>query len=91
MSQEISLTGPHKDFESIKKVDENGVEYWTARELMSVLGYETWRRFEDVIKRAQQACINSRQFPQDHFADVGKMVTIGSSTRRQVEKGRNKG
>lgn len=85
MSQDISITGPHKDFESIKKIDENGVEYWTARELMSVLGYETWRRFEDVIKRAEQACVNSRQFPQDHFASVGNMVSIGSSTVREVK------
>lgn len=39
MSQEIILTGPHKDFESIKKIDEKGFEYWTARELMTLLGY----------------------------------------------------
>lgn len=77
--------GLSKNFESIKKLDENGVEYWTARELMGVLGYETWRRFEDVIKKAKQACINSRQFPQDHFASAGKMVGIGSKTTRKLQ------
>ncbi len=74
MPQEIIPSSPHKDFESIKKIDENGIEYWTARDLMSVLGYSTWRRSEDVINRAKQACINSREFPQDHFADIGKMT-----------------
>ncbi|MDP3962857.1 MAG: DNA damage-inducible protein D [bacterium] len=84
MKAEIIINSPHKDFESIKKIDENGVEYWTARELMPILGYSTWRRFEDVINRAQQSCMNSRQFPQDHFVGIGKMVGIGSSTVREV-------
>ena len=78
------MIGPNKDFESIKKLDENSVEYWTARELMGVLGYETWRSFADVIDRAKHSCVNSRQFPQDHFADIGKMVRIGSDTVRKV-------
>ena len=41
---------PNKNFESLKKVDENGTEYWTARELMLVLGYANWQNFEEVIK-----------------------------------------
>ncbi len=77
--------GPHKDFESIKKIDEGGFEYWTARELMTVLGYETWRRFEDAIGRAKQACLNSRQFPQDHFADIGNMTQIGHGIMRKLD------
>jgi DNA-damage-inducible protein D len=77
--------GPSKDFESIKKLDENGVEYWKARELMAVLGYSTWRRFEDVIIKAKQACVNSRQFPQDHFADIGKMTQIGHGIVRRLD------
>lgn len=79
------VMGPSKDFESIKKIDENGVEYWTARELMAVLGYETWRRFEDVIKRAKQACVNSRQFSQDHFVNTGKMTQIGHGIARKLD------
>lgn len=78
------VMGPSKDFELIKKLDENGVEYWTARELLLVLGYSKWQRFEEVINRAKQSCVNSRQFPQDHFTDAGKMVGIGSNTVRKV-------
>ena len=85
MSKEITVNSPHKDFESIKKIDEHGVEYWTARELMSVLGYSTWRRFEDVIKRARQACVNSRQFPQDHFADTGKLIKMAKDAVRKID------
>ncbi len=79
------VNGPSRDFESIKKLDENGVEYWTARELMSVLGYSKWENFEFVIKKAKQACINSRQFPQDHFPDIGKMAHIGSGMVRKLD------
>jgi DNA-damage-inducible protein D len=85
MSEEIIINSLHKNFESIKKIDENGIEYWTARELMLILGYSTWRRFEDVIKRAQQACVNSRQFPQDHFADIGNMTKIGHGIVRRLD------
>ena len=80
-----NILGPNKGFESIKKIDENGVEYWTARELMVVLGYSKWQRFEEVLDKAKDSCINSRQFPQDHFTDTGKMVGIGSKTSRKIE------
>ncbi len=85
MSKEISPIGPHKDFESIKKIDQNGVEYWTARELMSILGYSKWQNFEIVVGKAQQACINSRQFPQDHFTDTSKMTQVGHGIVRKLD------
>jgi len=78
------MIGLSKGFESIKKLDENGVEYWTARELMGVLGYSTWRRFEDVINKAQLSCVNSRQFPQDHFVSSGKMIALAKGAIRNV-------
>lgn len=81
----IIINSPHKDFESIKKIDESGVEYWTARELMLVLGYETWRRFEDVVKRAKEACINSKQFSMDHFVDTDKMTKVGHGIVRKLD------
>ena len=81
----IVLQGPHKDFEAIKKLDENGVEFWLARELMPVLGYDQWKNFEEVVKKAQQACIKSGQDIHSHFADAGKMVGIGSQSSRDVE------
>mgnify|MGYP001611764075 CR=1 FL=1 len=48
--EDLGLMEPSKGFESIKKVDDNGVEYWEARELMGVLGYSYWQNFEGVIK-----------------------------------------
>lgn len=75
---------PHKDFESIKKIDKNGIEYWDARELMPLLGYIQWRAFEDVINRSAQACVNSGQDVDNHFARSSKMVEIGSNTVREV-------
>ena len=72
-------------FESIKHVNEYGEEYWLARELQLVLEYAQWRRFSDAIERAQLACKNSGFAVEDHFADVGKMVEIGSGAERQID------
>src|SRR5574344_265338 len=72
-------------FEDIKHVNENGQEYWLARELQPVLEYTQWRRFSEAIDRAKEACRNSGQTVEDHFADTGKMVTIGSGASRSVE------
>ena len=84
MTDEIMPTSPHKDFEGIKKIDENGVEYWEARELMPLLGYENWQKAEEVIARAARACINSGQDVDNHFNRSVKMVKIGSNTVREV-------
>lgn len=72
-------------FESIKHVNEYGEEYWLARELQLVLEYAQWRRFSDAIERAKLACKNSGFVVEDHFADVGKMVDIGSGAERQID------
>ena len=72
-------------FEDIKHIDENGNEYWLARELQKVLGYTQWRRFENVINKAILACENSNISINDHFANVGKMVDIGSNTKRETK------
>ena len=72
-------------FESIKHVNEYGEEYWLARELQLVLEYAQWRRFSDAIERAKLACKNSGFTVEDHFADVGKMVDIGSGAERQID------
>jgi len=84
MVNDITLSGPHKDFESIKKIDENGVEYWGARQLMTMLEYERWENAQETIKRAQRACVNSGQTIDDHFRKDTKMVSIGSKTARAV-------
>ncbi|MDO8584871.1 MAG: DNA damage-inducible protein D [bacterium] len=84
MTNEIAPPSIHKDFEGIKNVDENGVEYWDARELLPILGYEKWQNAEDVIARAARACINSGQDVDNHFTKLSKMVNIGSNTVREV-------
>ncbi|MBU4350937.1 DNA damage-inducible protein D [Patescibacteria group bacterium] len=84
MTNEITPYPLHKEFESIKKIDENGVEYWGARELLPLLGYEKWEKAEEVIGRAARSCINSGQDVDNHFHRTGKMVKIGSNTVREV-------
>jgi DNA-damage-inducible protein D len=71
-----------KVFEDIKHIDNNGNEYWYARELQNILEYTQWRRFENVINKAKIACKNSNIKVDDHFANVGKMVDIGSNAKR---------
>lgn len=70
----------YESFEGIKKVREDGREYWEARELSRVLEYTQWRNFEKVINKAKVACENSNNVIYDHFAEVSKMVQIGSNT-----------
>lgn len=72
-------------FESIKHVNEYGQEYWLARELQPILEYAQWRRFAEAIDRAKLACQNSGFNVADHFADVGKMVDIGSGAEREID------
>jgi len=73
----------HKSFEDCAH-EKDGVEFWLARELQDLLGYTQWRNFETVIDKAKIACENAGQAVADHFADVSKMVGIGSQTQRQV-------
>src|SRR3989344_8483592 len=84
MTNQSLISSPHKNFEEIKKIDENGIEYWEARELMPLLGYIKWRNFEEVvIKKAKNACDKSGQTITNHFADIGKKVSIGSGAERE--------
>ena len=71
-------------FESIKHVDEDGNEYWYARELQKILEYKRWDKFYNVIESAQVACSISNNNVLDHFSQVGKMVDIGSNTSRNI-------
>ena len=74
----------YKSFEEIKKIGEDGREYWSARELSKVLQYTEWRNFTKVLDRAKLACQNSGQKVENHFVDVNKMVEIGSNTVREL-------
>lgn len=59
-----------KIFDDIKHIDNEGTEYWFARELQTVLEYSQWRRFENAIEKAKIACNNSKININDHFANV---------------------
>ena len=72
-------------FESLKRLNEHGVEYWSARDLQPCLGYSKWQRFEPAIKKAMKSCKQSGNDPQNHFTGAGKMVGIGSQTDRKVD------
>ncbi len=74
-----------KIFEDIKHIDENGKEYWEARELMPLLEYSKWERFSNAIDNAKRSCENSGYNVDDHFPDAGKMVQIGSNTKRKIQ------
>ena len=63
----------NQTFEGIKHIDENGIEYWYARELMKILEYNKWENFEKVINKAKEACENSNISVIEHFPDVRKL------------------
>ena len=71
-------------FENIKHVNEYGQEFWYARDLQVALEYETWRSFQKVILKAQNACENADNNVSDHFVVVGKMVNLGSGSQREI-------
>ncbi|MCX5717713.1 MAG: DNA damage-inducible protein D [Nitrospirae bacterium] len=73
-----------KSFEDLKKTNEYGAEYWSAREIQPLLGYTQWRRFEDAIQRALTSCKQSGNTVENHFAGAGKMVDLGSGSVREV-------
>ncbi|MFH0820187.1 MAG: DNA damage-inducible protein D [Candidatus Peregrinibacteria bacterium] len=72
------------NFESYAKKTENGVEFWLARDLQSLLGYTKWDNFINVISKAKIACEVSKHNISDHFADAGKKVFIGSGAETEV-------
>ena len=73
-----------KMFEDIKHIDEEGNEYWSARELMPLLEYTLWQRFSSAIKKAIENCKNSNNNVMHHFIGTDKMVSIGSNTTRNI-------
>ena len=69
--------------EAVCKIDET--ECWSARSLHSLFGYTQWRNFNNVIDKAKEACNNAGQSVSDHFADVSKMVNLGSGSEREID------
>ena len=66
-------------FESIKHIDENGFEYWLARELMLALEYKRWDKFNNVINNAITACEKSNNIISDYFSQVEKTIKLAIS------------
>ncbi|HJU46318.1 MAG TPA: BRO family protein, partial [Chitinophagaceae bacterium] len=72
-------------FEQIKKTDDKGGEYWSARDLAKVLEYSEYRHFKPVVEKAKEACNNSGQNEQDHFEDMLGMIEIGKGGKREID------
>ena len=73
-----------RQFESIANEYE-GVECWSARELSSLLGYVKWDKFCNVLEKAQEACANAGEKPDDHFPRVGKMIALAKGAQREID------
>lgn len=71
--------------EIVKIIQEKAVEFWYARDLMALLGYDRWENFHKAIERAIDSCKASEIEPADHFRSVTKMVQIGSGAERAVK------
>jgi DNA-damage-inducible protein D len=84
MAKKEVITYSQQTFENIKHTDENGTEFWYARELQTALEYTEWRNFEKSVKRAKEACVASGFAETDHFVDVNKMVALGSGSERKI-------
>ena len=78
-------TYDNRTFEDIKHIDENGIEYWYARELMTVLQYAKWENFRKVIEKAIIACKNSEISVKDCFLDVKKPIISGKGKEEFIE------
>lgn len=75
----------HSEFEVVRKTNQHGQDFWSARDLQAILGYSKWEKFLFVIEKAKNACVNSGQKVTDHFLHMGKMVGIGSGAQREIE------
>jgi len=74
----------YKTFENIKHVDENGNEFWNARELSEILMYSKWENFSKVVGKAMLSCMNSGFDVDEHFPEVRKTIAMPKSAKRQV-------
>lgn len=74
-----------RTLDSIKKIANNGIECWLARDLQELLGYSKWDNFKLAIDKAKMACESVGTISSHHFADISKMVSLGSSAERRID------
>ncbi|MFZ0207716.1 MAG: DNA damage-inducible protein D [Roseiarcus sp.] len=74
----------HQTFESIKRTDQDGAEFWRARQIAPILGYQDYRNFQNVVAKAKTACKTAGYVVADHFGDFTEMVPIGSGAIRRI-------
>ncbi len=86
MDQQLSNPAHISPFEVIRREGEDGRQYWSARELSKILGYTEYGKFQNAIKKAEEACQNSGQTLSDHFAHVSEMIGIGKGGKRKVDE-----
>ena len=84
MSEELINNENKSLFEQIKHIDENGIEYWQARQLSKALDYTDFRNFIKVLQKAAKACQQSEQNLSDHVVEFNEMVPIGSGAEREM-------
>ena len=75
----------NENFEAIKHFDENGSEYWFARELKEVLSYKEWRKFEGVIDKAIKSCQNSGISAFEHFVGADKTIKMPKEATKSIK------
>ena len=75
----------NKSFENIKHIDENGIEFWYARELMPILQYSNWQNFEKIIDKAKISCENSGISVFEHFIDVNKLSKRANNAEVEIK------
>jgi len=74
-----------KSFEELKLISQHGAEYWSARDLQPLLGYNHWRSFEKAVAKAITSCQQSGNDPDHHFARARKMIALGKGAQRDVD------
>jgi len=72
------------NFESYSQKTEDGIEFWLARDLQKLLGYDKWENFLKVIEKAKIACKSTGNEPDDHFPDVGKTIKMPKGAQKEV-------
>jgi DNA-damage-inducible protein D len=80
-----TITKLNKNFEEYA-YEQDGIDYWLARELQGLLGYADWRNFLNAVDRAKESCKTTGEAVSDHFVDVTKMVGLGKEEKMQVKK-----